>query len=165
MLPTRITTLPVLFLELSPFDLFFKLIWCPLCNFNTLRNILIVFGRNEEQDKTMCCIQEWQLCLSNFWCYLPFLYLTVIMPWFFVCSGSNLEQDEAMCCVQKWQLWLSYFCSYLPFLYLNQILYLLYKSNTLHNILMILGRKIEQDEMTCPLARTFLLLLFCLFFF
>ena len=38
--------------------LFLKLIVCPLCNSNTLRNILMVFGRNVEQDATMCRIQE-----------------------------------------------------------------------------------------------------------
>ena len=56
MSPTRMTTLAVLLLELSHFVLFFKLIWCPLCNLsscnlNTLRNILMVFGRNVEQDE------------------------------------------------------------------------------------------------------------------
>ena len=40
--------------------------------------------------------------------------------------------------------------SYLP-LCLNLILYLLSNSNTLHNILMILSRNVEQDEMTCHL--------------
>ena len=58
--------------------------------------------------------------------YLPFLYLTVIMHWFRVCSvlntlwnilmilGGNVEQDETTCHIQEWQLWLSYFWSYLP---------------------------------------------------
>ena len=55
---TRITTLALLILELSPFVLFLKLISCPLCNSNTLQNILMVFGRNVEQDKTMCQVQE-----------------------------------------------------------------------------------------------------------
>ena len=47
-----------LLLELSPFVLFFKLILCPLCYVNTLWNILMVFGRNVEQDETRCCVQE-----------------------------------------------------------------------------------------------------------
>ena len=57
-LPTRITTLAFLLLELSPFVLFLKLILCPLCNSDTLWNILIVFGRNVEQDEAECCLQE-----------------------------------------------------------------------------------------------------------
>ena len=50
----------------------------------------MVLGRNVEQDKTIYHIQEWQLCLSYFWRYLPLLYLTVIMHWFRVCSVSNM---------------------------------------------------------------------------
>ena len=57
MLRTRMTTLAFFFLELSSFLLFLKLILCPLCNSNTLWNILMVFGRNVEQDET-CHIQE-----------------------------------------------------------------------------------------------------------
>ena len=48
MLCTRMTTLAVLLLDLSPFDLFLQLISCPLCNLNTLWNILMVFDRNVE---------------------------------------------------------------------------------------------------------------------
>ena len=62
---TRMTTLPILLLELSPFVLFekdfvfyLKKILCPLCNSNTLWNILMVLGRNVEQDQTMCRVQE-----------------------------------------------------------------------------------------------------------
>ena len=129
----------------------------------TLRNILMVFGSNVEKDETMCLIQEWQL--SYFWHYLPLLYVTVIMHWFHVCSisripfgivffmilGRNVEQDKTTWHVQEWQLWLSYFLSYLPFLCLNLILILclLCNMNILQNILMILGRNVEQDKMTC----------------
>ena len=58
---SRMTTLPFLLLPLSPFVIFdsdYSLISCQLCNSNTLWNILIVLGKNVEQDKTMCCIQE-----------------------------------------------------------------------------------------------------------
>ena len=58
MLRTKMTTLAFLLLVLSPFVLFLKLILCPLCNSNTLRNILMVFGRNEEQEEMTCCEQE-----------------------------------------------------------------------------------------------------------
>ena len=54
MLHTRMTTLAFLLLELCPFVLFLKLISCPLCNLNALWNVLMVFGRNEEQNKMMC---------------------------------------------------------------------------------------------------------------
>ena len=67
-------TLPFLFLPLSPFVIFnsdYALISCPLCNSNTLWNILMVLGRNVEQDKMTRCVQESQLCLSFFWHYLP----------------------------------------------------------------------------------------------
>ena len=57
MLRTRMTTLAFLLLELSPFGLFLKLISCLLCNWNTLLNILMVFGRNVRQDEGMCLVQ------------------------------------------------------------------------------------------------------------
>ena len=108
-----------------------NLISCPLCNTNTLQ-ILMIFGKNVEQDEMRCCEQERQLWLSYFWSYLPFLFWI----WFPVCSVSpkhfglcilillciNVEHDEMACCVQEWQLWLSHFWSYLPFLCLNLIL-------------------------------------------
>ena len=61
MLHTRMTTLPFLLLVLSPFVIFdieYALILCPLCNVNTLWNILMVLGRNVEQDETTCHLQE-----------------------------------------------------------------------------------------------------------
>ena len=59
----KMATLPFLLLVLSPFVIFDNdyaliLILCPLCMSNTLWNIFMVLGRNVEQDKTMCCIQE-----------------------------------------------------------------------------------------------------------
>ena len=69
------------FLTFSVISLFcLKQISCPLCNSNTLRNILMVLGRNVEQDEMLCCVQErQQLCLSYLWRYVLLLYLTVIM--------------------------------------------------------------------------------------
>ena len=58
---TRMTTLPYLLLALSPFLIFdsdYALILCPLCNSNTLWNIFMILGRNVEQDKMMCLVQE-----------------------------------------------------------------------------------------------------------
>ena len=54
---TRTTTLALLLLELSPF-LCLNLISCPLCTMNTLQNILMILGRNVEQDQMSCYIQE-----------------------------------------------------------------------------------------------------------
>ena len=134
-----------------------NLILCPLCNTNTLLNSWMIFGRNVEQEEMKCCVWKRQLWLSYFWSYHPFLCLNLVSCPFcysktfcinlsFLCR--NVEQDETTCCIQEWYFWLSYFWSYLPFFCLNLILCLLCKSNTLHNISMILGRKKEQDKIT-----------------
>ena len=48
---------------------------CPLCNLNTLWNILMTLCRNVDQDEMMCHIQDWQLWLSYFWSSSPLFYL------------------------------------------------------------------------------------------
>ena len=58
---TRMTTLPFLLLVLSPFVMFdsdYALISCPLCKSNSLWNILMILGRNVEQDKRTCSVPE-----------------------------------------------------------------------------------------------------------
>ena len=58
---TRMTTLPVLLLALSPFVIFDSdntLILCPLCKSKTLWNIFVILGRNIEQDQMTCGIQD-----------------------------------------------------------------------------------------------------------
>ena len=89
---------------------------------------------------------------------IPFLCLNLILCPFcnsstfwiiFILLGRNVKQDETTCCLQEWQLWLSYFWIYLLFLCLNLISCPLCNSNTLHNILMILGRNVEQDKTCC----------------
>ena len=58
---TRMTTLPFLLLALSPFVIFDSdnpLILCPLCKSKILWNIFMILGRNVEQDKTTCDVQE-----------------------------------------------------------------------------------------------------------
>ena len=50
------TTLPFLLLVLSPFVIFdsdYALITCPLCNSTTIWNILMVLGKNVEQDDVL----------------------------------------------------------------------------------------------------------------
>ena len=108
--------------EISPFwsylsFLCLNLILCPLCNSNTLQIILILLGRNVEQDETTYCIQDWQLWLSYFWTYLSFLCLNLIscplcnsntLYNILMILGRNVEQDEKMCCLQEWQLGLGW---------------------------------------------------------
>ena len=93
-----------------------NLISCSLCNSNTLWIILILLGRNVEQEQTTCCVQEWQLWIAYFCSYLPFLYLNLIscqlcklntLYNILMILCSNIEQDEPTCGLQEWQLWLS----------------------------------------------------------
>ena len=53
----------------------------------------MILGRNVEQGHMLYHIQEWQLCLSYFCCYLPLLYLTVIMHWFRVHSVTQIPLE------------------------------------------------------------------------
>ena len=58
---TRMTTLPFLLLDLSPFVIYdndYPLILCPLCKSKTLWNIFMILGRNVEQDQMTCRVQE-----------------------------------------------------------------------------------------------------------
>ena len=97
---------------------------CPLCNLNTLRNILMIRGRNIEQDQATCRVQEWPLCLFYFWIYHPLFYLKKILCPLWkkilcpLCNsntlwnismvlGRNVEQDQTTCRIQEWQLCLS----------------------------------------------------------
>ena len=114
---------------------YLKKIWCPLCNSNTLWNISMVLGRNVEQDQTTCRIQEWQLCLSYFWRYLPLLFdsdnplisyllcKSKTLLNIFMMLGRNVEQNQTTCHVQEWQLCLSYFWRCLPLLCLTVIIH------------------------------------------
>ena len=104
---------------------------CPLCNVNTLWNILMILGRNVDQDEMTYCIQDWQLWLSYFWSYHPLFYLKKIscplcnlnILWnISMVLGRNVEQDEMTCNLQERQLCLSYFWRYLPLLYLTVII-------------------------------------------
>ena len=103
---------------------------CPLCNLNTLWNILMLLGRNVDQDKMTCCIQDWQLWLSYFLSYHPligkrFCVLSVTQTLWNISMvlDRNVEQDAVTCSVQEWQLCLSYFWRYPPLLYLTVIIH------------------------------------------
>ena len=54
------------------FDSYYPLILCPLCKSNTLCNIFMILGRNVEQDKTMCHVQNNNFAFLTLWPYLPF---------------------------------------------------------------------------------------------
>ena len=48
---------------------------CPLCNSNTLHNILMILGKNVEQDETMCRLQVTTLAgLLGEGTYVVFLF-------------------------------------------------------------------------------------------
>ena len=105
---------------------------CPFCNLNTFWNILMILGRNVDQDEMTCHIQDWQLWLSYFWSYHPLFYLKKILCllcnsntlWnISVVLGRNVEQDQTTCSLQEWQLCLSYFWRYLSLLYLIVIIH------------------------------------------
>ena len=64
--------------------------------------------------------------------------------------GSNKEQDQTTCHIQEWQLWLFLLLELSPLLVFEfDFLSLLCNTNTLRNILMMLGTNVEQDEMMC----------------
>ena len=83
---------------------------CPHYNLNTLWNILMILGRNVDQEETACHIQDCQLWLSYFRSYHPLFYLKKIScP---LCNsntlwsistilGRNVEQDQTLCRVQE----------------------------------------------------------------
>ena len=82
------------------------MISCPLCKWNTLWNIFMTLGRNVEQDKATCPIQEWQRWLSYFLrLYSLVLFLKLISCLLFNSNTlwnilmvfvRNIEQDETM---------------------------------------------------------------------
>ena len=65
----RMTTLPFLLSTLSPYVIFdsdYALISCLLCKSNTLWNILMILGSNEEQDQMTFHIQTTTLAFFTF---------------------------------------------------------------------------------------------------
>ena len=159
------TTLPFFLLALSPF-LIFDSDHALHSTLNTLQNIWMMLGRNAEQDKTTHHIQvttlaffvlesspfvlffkliSCQLCNSN-----TFQNILIVF-------GRNVEQYEMKCRVKELQLpFLLLALS--PFIIFDSdyalVLCLLCKSNTLWNILMILGSNEEQDQMTCHIPES-----------
>ena len=94
----------------SPLMLFYAS--CPLCNLNTLWDIIMILHSYVEQAMTMCHVQEWQLSLSHFLSYFPLMVSVVIScplhnlktVWnILIILYSYVEQVRAMCCIQEWQ--------------------------------------------------------------
>ena len=84
---------------------------CPLCNLNTLWNIIMILHSYVEQVMTMCRMQEWQLKLSYFLSYFPLMVSDAVS-----CLLQNLnalwydiiiilynydKQVFMMCCLQE----------------------------------------------------------------
>ena len=114
-------------------------------------------------EKTTCSLQEWQLCLPYFCCYRPLLYLTLIMHWFSVCYVSwtlfSIFWWYLVVMKNRTRRHVAYKNDNFSFFLLLELspllgfefdfLSLLCNKNTLQNILMMLGKNVEQDEMTC----------------
>ena len=147
---------------------------CPLCNLNTLWNILMIFQSYVEQVMTMCRVQEWQLLLSYFLSYFPLMVSDAISCllqklktiWnIIMIRHSYVEQVMTMCRVQEWQLSLSYFLSYFPLMVSDAILCPLYNLKTICNIMMILYCYVEQVMTMCPVQEWQLFLSYFLSYF
>ena len=119
------TTLASYFLSYFPL-IVSDAISCPLCDLNTLRNIIMIYHSYIEQVMTMCRVQEWQLLLSYFFSYFllivsdkiscPLCNLNTLWNIIMILH-SYVEQVMTMCCVQEWQLLLAYRRDYFMKLY------------------------------------------------
>ena len=63
----------------SPPLMFFHAYSCPLCNLNTLWNIIMILHSYVEQVMTICRVQEWQLLLLYFLSYFPLMVSDAIL--------------------------------------------------------------------------------------
>ena len=162
---TRKTTLPFLLLAFSPFimsDSDDLLILCRLCKSKTLWNIFMILGRNVEQDQMTCHLQNDNSAFLTF----GIISLSYVWQWLSIDScllcksktlwnilmilGSNEGQDQTTCHIQEWQLRLFLLLKLSTRLVFEiDFLSLLCKTNTLWNILMMLGTNVKQDKMTC----------------
>ena len=120
-------------------------IWRPLCNVNTLRNIMIILDKYVELNKMTYCVQERLVWLSYFWSYLSFLCLNLcllcnsnILWIILIILDRNVEQDETFVLRTKMATLAFLFFSNLPFLCLNVNSCPRCNSNVLYSNLMIL---------------------------
>ena len=135
---------------------------CPLCNLNTLWNIIMILHSYVEQVMTMCQIQEWQLSLSYFRSYFFLMVLEAILCPLHILKTfwnilmilySYVEQVMKMCCIQEWQLWLSYFLSYFPLIISDAFSSPLHNLKIIWNIIMILHSYVEQVMTMCRVQK------------
>ena len=161
------------FWVISPLLLFYAYS-SPLCNLNTLWNIIMILHGYVERVMTMCHVQEWQLSLSYFLSYFPLMVSDAIScPLYYLKTIWNImmilycyvEQVMSMCRIQEWQLSLSYFLSYFPLIFSYAISCPLYNLNTLWNIIMILHSYVEQVMTMCHVQEWQLSLSYFLIYF
>ena len=147
---------------------------CPLCNLNTLWNIIMILHSYVEQVMTMCCIQEWQLLLLYFLNYFPMMVSDAILCplhnlntlWnIIMILHSYVEQVMTICHVQEWQLLLLYFLSYFPLMVSDAISCPLHNWNTLWNIIMVFHSYVKQVMTMCRVQKWQISLLYFLSYF
>ena len=106
---TRMTPLALILSELFPLD-GFRCNFCPLHNWNTLWNIIMILYSYVEQVMTMCRVQEWQLSLSYFLSYFPLIVSDAIscllhnlktLRYIIMILHSYVKHVMTMCQVQE----------------------------------------------------------------
>ena len=157
-------------LSLSYFLGYFPLIisdaiLCPLYNFNTLWDIIMILYSYVEQVITMCHVQEWQLLLSYFQSYFSWTVLDAIscrhhnlnaLWYIIIILNSYDKQVLTVCHVEEWQLSFLYFLSYLPLMVKATVPSIL---NTVRNIFMRLyNGSVEKVVTMCLVCKIWWLL-------
>ena len=135
---------------------------CPLCNLNTLLNIILILhsyiGSYIGQVMTMCPYKNDNSCFHTFWVIPPWWFQMQFhvrsITWKFFLNiimilHSYVKQVMMMCCIQEWQLSFLYFLSYFPLIVSDAVSCLLHNLKALWNILMILYSCVEQVMMIC----------------
>ena len=139
-------------------------VWWPLYNLNTVRNIIMILHSYVEQVITICRVQEWQLLLSYFMSYFPWMVSdTILCPlhnlkivWnIIMILHSYIEQVMMMCRVQEWHFSFLYFLSYLSLMVKATIPSIL---NTVRNIFMRLNDSVEEVVTMCLVYKIWQLL-------
>ena len=125
---------------------------CALHNFDTFRHILIILGRDEEEDQKGCGMHERQLSLSLICSYLTWsrnllthLYTlhNIDTLWHILILGRNEEGDQWVCRVKRNN---SHFLSYVAISPWSQSLVQTITPILFWDNLIILGRDEEEDH-------------------
>ena len=140
------------FWVISPLMLFYAYL-CPLCNLNTLWNIIMILHSHVEQVMTMCHVQEWQLLLSYFLSYFPLIVSDAIscplhnlktLWYIIIILYSDVKQVLKMCHV------VTYKNSNSRLDTSDAISYSLHNLKTFWYMIMILNSYVEQVLTMCP---------------